>query len=162
MEQASINTRIRDQLRTNLKQTTSCRSWIANLRMSSFRIFLFCETLIMVVGIAPGRAIRVMGDNSAMSASISADSDIELFREDLLSLKRDVASLIEHTKTGATNTVQDAAGQIKQRVWSLRQEAGAQGDRSAKAINLFIENQAVAALIIAVAIGYVGARVLRG
>ena len=103
----------------------------------------------------------MMGDNSAMSASISADSDIELFREDLLSLKRDVASLIEHTKTGATNTVQDAAGQIKQRVWSLRQEAGAQGDRSAKAINLFIENQAVAALIIAVAIGYVGARVLR-
>ena len=92
---------------------------------------------------------------------MNADSDIELFREDLLALKRDVASLIEHMKGGATNTVQDAADQIKQRVWSLRQEAGAQGDRSARAINLLIENQPVAALSIAVAVGYVGARVLR-
>jgi ElaB/YqjD/DUF883 family membrane-anchored ribosome-binding protein len=96
-----------------------------------------------------------------MSASMNADSDIELFREDLLALKRDVASLIEHIKGGATNTVQDAADQIKQRVCSLRQEAGAQGDRSAKAINLFIENQPIAALSIAVAVGYIGARVLR-
>ena len=92
---------------------------------------------------------------------MNADSDIELFREDLLALKRDVAALIEHMKGAATNTVQDAAGQIKQRGCSLRREAEAQGDRSAKAINLFIENQPVAALSIAVAVGYVGARVLR-
>ena len=96
-----------------------------------------------------------------MTTSMNANSDIELFREDLLALKRDVASLIEHMRGGATNTVQDAAGQIIQRVRSLRQEAGAQGDRSAKALNLFIENQPVAALSIAIAVGYVGARVLQ-
>ena len=34
----------------------------------------------------------------------------QLFREDLVALKRDVASLIDHMKGGATNIVQDAAG----------------------------------------------------
>ena len=96
-----------------------------------------------------------------MSASMTTDSDIELFREDLVALKRDVASLIEHAKCGATDTVQDADGQIKRRVRSLREEAGAQRDRSAKAVNLFLETQPVAALSIAVALGYIGARVLR-
>ncbi|MGA7196232.1 hypothetical protein [Roseiarcus sp.] len=92
---------------------------------------------------------------------MTRDSDIELFREDLVALKRDVASLIEHAKGGATDTVQDADGQIKRRVRSLREEAGAQRDRSAKAVNLFLETQPVAALSIAVALGYIGARVLR-
>jgi hypothetical protein len=46
-------------------------------------------------------------------------------------------------------------------VRSLRQEAGAQGERSAQAIRVFTEKQPLVALIIAVGIGYVGARVLR-
>jgi hypothetical protein len=66
-----------------------------------------------------------MGDISAMTASMNTDSDIELFREDLVALKRDVASLIERMKGGATNTVQDTAGQIKRRARSLRPEASA-------------------------------------
>jgi ElaB/YqjD/DUF883 family membrane-anchored ribosome-binding protein len=102
-----------------------------------------------------------MGDNSVMAAQMNADSDLELFREDLDAVKRDVASLIEHMKGVATNTVQNAAGPIKRRVRSLRQEAGAQGDRSAKAVSLFIENQPVAAVSIAVAVGYIGARLFR-
>lgn len=96
-----------------------------------------------------------------MGASMTIDSDIKLFREDLVALKRDVANLIEHAKGGAANTVQDAAGEIQRRVRSLRQEAGAQGDRSAGAVSLFVENQPFAALSIAVALGYFGACVLR-
>jgi hypothetical protein len=76
-------------------------------------------------------------------------------------LKRDVASLTEHMNGGETRTVQNAAGQMERRVRSLRQQAGAQGDRSAKAVSLFVENQPVAALSIAVAVGYISARVLR-
>jgi hypothetical protein len=96
-----------------------------------------------------------------MSASMNAESDVELFREDLVALKRDVASPIKDMKGGATNTVQDAAGPLNRRVRSVRQEPGAQGGRWAKVINLFVENQRVAALSIAVAVGYIGARVLR-
>lgn len=47
-----------------------------------------------------------------MSASMDSDSDIALFREDLVILKRDVASLIEHIKGGATNKVQNATNQL--------------------------------------------------
>ena len=74
-----------------------------------------------------------MGDLQVMSASMDSDPDIALFREDLVILKRDVASLIEHIKGGATNNVQNATNQIEPHVRSLRQEAGAQGERSAQA-----------------------------
>jgi hypothetical protein len=96
-----------------------------------------------------------------MSASINTEPDLALFREDLVNLKRDVANLIEHMKGGATNTVQNAAGQVERRVRSLSRQAGAEGDRSAKALHLFVQNQPLVALTIAVGIGYVGARVLR-
>ena len=96
-----------------------------------------------------------------MSASMDSDPDIALFREDLVILKRDVASLIEHIKGGATDNVQNATNQIERHVRSLRQEAGAQGEPSAKAVRVFTEKQPLVALIIAVGIGYVGARVLR-
>ena len=58
---------------------------------------------------------------------MNADSDIALFRQDLVALKRDVASLTEHMKGGETSTVQNAAGEIERRVRSLRQQGGAEG-----------------------------------
>ena len=102
-----------------------------------------------------------MGDLQVMSASMDSDSDIALVREDLVVLKRDVASLLEHIKGGATNSVQNATNQVEPHVRSLRQEAGAQGERSAQAVRVFTEKQPLVALIIAVGIGYVGARLLR-
>jgi hypothetical protein len=63
-----------------------------------------------------------------MSASMDSDPDIALFREDLVILKRDVASLIEHIKGGAKNKVHN---EVERHVRSLRQKAGAQGERSA-------------------------------
>ena len=102
-----------------------------------------------------------MGDLQVMSASMDSDPGGALFREDLVILKREVASLIEHIKGGATNNVQIATNQIERHVRSLRQEAGAQGERSAEAISVFTEKQPLVALIIAVGMGYVGARVLR-
>ncbi len=64
-------------------------------------------------------------------------------------------------KAEATNTVQNVAGEVERRVTSLSQRVGAEGDRSANAINLFVQNQPLVALAMAVGIGYVGARVLR-
>jgi len=81
---------------------------------------------------------------------MNADPDLAVLREDLAVLKRDVASLIEHIKGGATNTVQNVADQI-----------GAEGERSAKAIRVFVDKQPFVALMIAVGIGYIGARALR-
>ena len=102
-----------------------------------------------------------MGDLQIMSASMDSDPDIVLFREDLVLLKRDVSSLIEPIKGGATNNVQNATNQIERHVRSLHQEAGAQGERSAQVVSVFTEKQPLVALIIAVGIGYLGARVAR-
>jgi hypothetical protein len=88
---------------------------------------------------------------------MTADLDLAV----LVALKRDVTSLIEHIKGGATNTGQNAADQIDRGVRSLRQQGGAEGARSAKAISVFVEKQAFVALMIAIGIGYIGARVLR-
>ena len=96
-----------------------------------------------------------------MNATVKVEPDLVLFREDLDALKRDVANLIEHMKGGATNTVQNAANEVQRRVRVLGQRAGAEGDRSTKALQLFVQNQPVVALMIAAGIGYAGARVLR-
>ena len=96
-----------------------------------------------------------------MSTSMNLDPDLVLFREDLVALKRDVANLIEHMKVGATSTVANAVGHIERRARGLRQEAGAEGERSTAALSLFIKTQPLVALSIAVGVGYVGARVLR-
>ena len=74
-------------------------------------------------------------------------------------LSYDVASLIEHIKGGATNKVQNATSQVERHMRSVRQEAGAQGERSAQVVRVFTEKQPLVALMIAVGIGYVGARV---
>jgi len=76
-----------------------------------------------------------------MSTSMESDPDVALFREDLVILKRDVASLIEHIKGRATNKVQNATNQVERHVRSLRQEAGAQDGRSAQAVSVFIEER---------------------
>jgi hypothetical protein len=96
-----------------------------------------------------------------MSASTNADSDIALVRQDLVALKRDVASLTEHMKGGETTRVQTSAGEIERPVRSLRQQAGAEDGQSNKAGSLFIEKQALLVLSLAVAFGYIGARVFR-
>jgi hypothetical protein len=75
-----------------------------------------------------------MGDLQVMSASMDSDPDVALFREDLVMLKRDVASLIELIKGRATNKVQNATNQVERHVRNLRQEAGAQGERSAQSV----------------------------
>ena len=93
-----------------------------------------------------------------MAASANVELDLAASREDLAALKRDVASLIEHIKGGATDTVQNAAEQIDRRARGFCHEAGAEGERSAKAIGLWVEKQPVLALLIALGVGYVGAR----
>jgi hypothetical protein len=129
--------------------------------MSIFRIFLSEEASNIVISSSIYRTLRGDWRLDFMSALMDADPYLALFREDLVALKRDVANLIEHMKGGATNTVQNAAGHVGRRVLSLRREARAEGARSARAVNHFIEKQPFVALTITAAFGYLGARVLR-
>ena len=63
-----------------------------------------------------------------MTAPMNADSELELFREGLDAMKREVASLIEHMKGVATNTVQNAACEVE---GASEASAGKRGPKAA-------------------------------
>ena len=93
-----------------------------------------------------------------MAESKNAEMDLAAFRDDLAALKDDVASLIKHIKGGATDTVHNAAEQIDREARGVCHDLGAEGERSAKAVGAWVEKQPVLALLIALGVGYVGAR----
>ena len=93
-----------------------------------------------------------------MSAITDTDSDLAAIRSDLSNLKGDVASLIEHFRGGAKNGIQDVTDQISEGVRCASESAAANGERTAKAIGLWIDRQPLLALGIALGVGYVGAR----
>ena len=87
-------------------------------------------------------------------------NDLAALQADMTALKRDVASLVQHLATGASKSAQDAAAQIDDGARRLYRTAAAEGDRSIKAISAQVEAQPVAALLIAVGLGYLGGRLL--
>ena len=93
-----------------------------------------------------------------MAESTNPEFDLAALRDDLATLKRDVAGLIEHVEGGATDAVHDAADEIDRKARGLCDDAGAEAARSAKAIGAWVEKQPVLALLIALGVGYVGAR----
>ena len=80
--------------------------------MSIFQIFPSQKPSAMVPPHRGGKPSRDDGKLNVMSAWTNADSNLAAFREDRGDFKRDVASLIEQFRGGATNRLQNAAGQI--------------------------------------------------
>jgi hypothetical protein len=93
-----------------------------------------------------------------MSATTDRDADLGAIRGDLSNLKGDVASLVEHFKGGAKNGIQEVSDQIADGVRCASESAAANGERTAKAIGLWIKREPLLALGIALGVGYVGAR----
>jgi len=95
-----------------------------------------------------------------MSGSNTQNTDLEKLQQDMAALKADVATLLGHLKTGATNGVEAAVNQVDDGAQRLYQAASTEGDRAVKAIGRQIEQQPVIALLIALGVGYIGGRLL--
>jgi hypothetical protein len=95
-----------------------------------------------------------------MTAANDSDNDLGALRDDLAALKRDVTGLIEHLKTGATNSAQNAADQLDDGAHRLCRNVVAESERSAKVIGREIEEHPLLALLIALGVGYISGRVL--
>jgi hypothetical protein len=95
-----------------------------------------------------------------MSGSTKTDADVVALRDDLAALKRDVTSLIEHLKNGATKTAQGAAAQFDDGAQRLYRNITAEGERSVKAVSRQVEEQPLTAMLIALGVGYVAGRIL--
>jgi hypothetical protein len=100
------------------------------------------------------RRIRIM------SASDKSEPAIAGLQEDIAALKRDVASLLEHLKLGATTGAQSAAGHLDDGAHRVCRGLAAEGERAAKAVSDQVEAQPLVALLIALGVGYVGGRLL--
>lgn len=95
-----------------------------------------------------------------MSNSTTTDPTLIALQEDVAALKRDIANLLAHLKTGASEGAQSAADRIEDSATRLYRSAAAEGCKSAKALGHQVEEQPVIALLIALGIGYIGGRLL--
>ena len=96
-----------------------------------------------------------------MRGSNTGVADFATVQSDLIALRSDVAVLLEHLKGGAQDTVASAAERIRGRASGLSQGLTERGQKANAAVDAWVEQRPLLALLIAVGAGYVGARVLR-
>ena len=93
-----------------------------------------------------------------MSDSTSLEADFAAIRGEFASLQKSVSALIDEVKRGARHRVQDAADQLNGAAHGIFDDASDQGQRSARAVRQWVKVQPVSAVLIALGVGYVGAR----
>ena len=87
-------------------------------------------------------------------------TDIQAIMTDLASLRDDIAALTKHVSNNAFDASSAAAGQLGAEATKVYNNMAAQGQRSAKMIGQQVEQQPLATLLIAFALGFVGSRML--
>ena len=86
-----------------------------------------------------------------MADNNGADSDLARLSSDIQALKEDLARLVDHLKTSATETVSGEASRLYETLSS-------EGQRQAAALAHSVEEKPLASVLIAFAIGFVGGR----
>jgi ElaB/YqjD/DUF883 family membrane-anchored ribosome-binding protein len=89
----------------------------------------------------------------ASDSDTGAESDLTQIVNDIQALKADLARLVEHLKTSATDTVSSEASRLYDTI-------SAEGQRQAAALAHTVEEKPLASVLIAFAIGFVGGRIL--
>ncbi len=90
----------------------------------------------------------------------SSDSSAEAMMNDVAALKRDFGSLLEHLKLSANSGAQDAADQIDDGARRIYRSVAAGSGRASSAIGSKVEERPLAAVLIALGIGFLGGRML--
>ena len=94
----------------------------------------------------------------------AASASFDTIVDDLATLKRDFARLMEQMKSGAidgaSKTAEDLLGQLNARASELYERMSEQGDRSIKAISRHVEEQPITSLLVAFGAGMIVSRLL--
>lgn len=88
-----------------------------------------------------------------MSETNAGDGDLDRIANDIQALKRDLARLLEHAKSGAADTVSSEASRLYDTIAS-------EGQRRAEALAQSVEEKPLASVLIAFAVGFVTGRLL--
>jgi ElaB/YqjD/DUF883 family membrane-anchored ribosome-binding protein len=86
--------------------------------------------------------------------------DMDTLVDDIATLKRDFAALVEHMKNGADDAARGAAARVGEKANQLYGELGEHGRRSAEAMRQEVEERPFTSLAIAFAVGFIGGRLL--
>jgi ElaB/YqjD/DUF883 family membrane-anchored ribosome-binding protein len=95
-----------------------------------------------------------------MAESAGVKTDLEAVTEDIAALRRDLATLAAHVKSGAVSGATDAAAQLSSEASDLYARLAAEGKNSAKMITRQVEEQPLVSLLVAFALGFIGSRLL--
>lgn len=95
-----------------------------------------------------------------MTTPAPTDTDRSTLRDDLAGLKRDAAGLIDHLKTGVADGTRTAATEIDDGARRAMRSVADGAERSAGLIERKIEERPLVALLIALGVGWVGARLM--
>lgn len=95
-----------------------------------------------------------------MTASSQTTPDLASLQSDIAAVKRDITSLVEHLKLGTANGAHTAVDYLDDGARRLYRNVSAEGQRSAKIVGGQIEDHPLAALLIALGVGYIGGRIL--
>jgi hypothetical protein len=95
-----------------------------------------------------------------MDDSNEPETDVGTITDDIAALKRDLAALVEHFKRDAIHSATGTAAQLGDEAADIYTRLAAEGARSARVLARQVEEQPVASLLIAFAIGFLGSRLL--
>lgn len=98
---------------------------------------------------------------SAVKGNGDTGADVQAIMNDLASLRDDIAALTKHVSGTAYDASSAAAEQMGTEATKVYNNMAAQGQRSAKMISNQVEQQPLATLLIAFALGFVGSRMLQ-
>jgi hypothetical protein len=95
-----------------------------------------------------------------MAEAAKVKTEIEAISDDITALKRDLAALVQHVKSGAVSGAAGAASHVSEEAHGIYGRLAAEAASSAKRISRQVEEQPVASLLVAFALGFVGSRLL--
>jgi len=90
----------------------------------------------------------------------SNGADLDTIREDIDALRKDLARLMEHVKSGAMDNIAGQVEEMSDEARRLYNRAIAEGERGADVLARQVEERPLTSLLIAFGLGFIGSRII--